>query len=100
MRISNFIRSEVAASNMTTLPQEIDASGIPSLRTYLNSVLENGLAEHVKVKWGKSERYITDIGGKKYPYKGGRDVNKNLGQKIIALYVGMTDESSNKNKYE
>ena len=43
---------------MTSIPQEFDASRIPSLRPYLNSLLENGLAEHVNVKWGKGERYV------------------------------------------
>ena len=68
-----------AASNMTTLPQEFDDSGIPSLRPYLNSLLENGLAEHVKVKWGKSERYVIIIEGKTYQYSGGHNINKHLG---------------------
>ena len=49
---------------MTSLPKEFDASGIPSLRPYLNSLLENGLAEHVKVTWGKSELYVIIIDGK------------------------------------
>ena len=91
--------SEVAASNMTILPQEFDASGIPSLLSCLNSLLENGAAQHVKVKWGKSERYVINIDGKRYAYKGGHDNNKNLGKKIRALHISMSDKSSNKNKY-
>ena len=67
VRISNFIISEVAASNMTILPQEFDASGIPSLLPYLNSSFADGLAEHVKVEWAKGERYVIIIEGKKYP---------------------------------
>ena len=70
---------------MTNLPQEFDASGIPSLRPYLSYFLENGAAERVKLKWGKSERYVMFIEGNKYPYKGGHDINKHLGKKIIAL---------------
>ena len=81
---------------MTILLQEFDDPGVPSLWPYLNSVLENGLAEHVKVKWGKSERYVIIIEGKRYQYKGGHGNNKNVGKKIIALYISMSDKSSNK----
>ena len=80
----------MAASNVTILPQEFDASGIPSLRPYLNYFLENGAAQHVKVKWGKSERYVIIIGGKKFQYEGGHDVNKNLKKKIVSLYISMS----------
>ena len=55
---------------MTSVPQEFDGSGIPPLRSCLNSLLENGMAEHVKVKWGKSERYVIIIEGKKVPIFG------------------------------
>ena len=75
---------------MTSLPQELDASGIPSLRPYLNSSFENWLVEHVK--WGKTERYVIIIDGKRLQYKVGHDINKNLGKKIIAVYI-------NENKY-
>ena len=78
---------EVAASNMTDPPQEFDASGIPSLRPYLNSLIENGLAEEIKVKGGKGERYVIMIEGKKYQYKGGHDINKHLGRMILAIYI-------------
>ena len=71
---------------MTSLPQEFDASGIPSLRPYWDSLLENGLAGHVKVKWGKSERYVIIIEGKKFQYKGGDDINKTLRRNNVALY--------------
>ena len=90
---NNIIISEVAASNMTSLPQELDDSGNPSLLSRLNYLLENGAAEHVKVKWGKSERYVIMIKGKKYQYKGGNN-NKTLKIKIqdidIYKYVGRT----------
>ena len=46
--------------------QEFDASGLPALRPYLDYLLEHGAAEHVKVKLGKSERYVVIIGGKKF----------------------------------
>jgi len=81
----------MAASDMTDPPQEFDASGIPSLRPYLNSLIENGLAEHVKVKWGKSERDVIIIEGKKYQYKGGDDI-KNLGKKIVAIYISVSNK--------
>ena len=77
---NNIIISEAATSNMIDPPQEFDASGIPSVRPYLNYLLENGAAEHVKVKWGNGERYVTMIEGKKYTYKGGHDINKNRGK--------------------
>ena len=77
-------------------PQEFDASGISSVRPYFHYLLENGAAEHVKVKWGKSERYVIIIGNKKYQFKGGHDTNKNLGKKIIALYISVSDKGSNK----
>ena len=51
---------------MMILPQEFDAPGIPSLRPHLNSLLENGAAQHFKVKWGKSERYVIIIEGKQF----------------------------------
>ena len=44
--------------------QEFDASGIPSLRPYSNYLLQHGAAEHVKVKWGKGERYVIIVEGK------------------------------------
>ena len=68
---------------MTILPQEFDASGIPSLRPYLNSLLKKWLAEQVKVKWGKSERYVIIIGGKTYPYKGGTILTKTSERKLL-----------------
>ena len=53
------------------------------------------MAEHVKIKCGKGERYVIITEGRKLQYKGGGDINKNLGKKIIALY-NMSDKSSNK----
>ena len=49
---------------MTRLPQELDDSGNPSLLSRLNYLLENGAAQHVKVQWGRSERYVIIIKGK------------------------------------
>ena len=46
---------------MTMIQQEFRADGLPSLRPYLQYLLDNGLAEHVKVKWGKSERWVIKI---------------------------------------
>jgi len=79
--------SEVAASYMT----------IPSMKPYLDYLLDNGAAEHVKVKWGKGYRWVVIIGGKKYTYKGGHDINKNLKKKIVPLYISMSDKSLNNN---
>ena len=53
----------------------------------------------MQVKWGRSERYVIIIEGKKFLYKGGHDINKNLGKKIVALSISMSDKGSNKNKY-
>ena len=39
------------------------------------------------------------INGKKYPYKGGRQISKNLWKKIVSVYKGMSAKSSNQNKY-
>ena len=84
---NNSIISEVAASNLIDPPQEFDASGSPSLRPYVNSWIENGLVEQVKVKLGKSERDVIMIDGKKYPYKGGHDINTNLGKKLVSIFI-------------
>ena len=70
---------------MTILPQEFDASGIPSLRQYLNSLLEIGSVDHVKVTWGKSERYVIIIESKKFQYKVGHDINTNH-RKYCTIY--------------
>ena len=37
----------------TMLQQEFDASGLPSLKPYLNYLIDRGHAEHIKVKRGK-----------------------------------------------
>ena len=51
----------------------------------------------MKVKGSKSERHVIIIGGKKDAYNGGHDINKNLGKKLSALYMSMSDKGSNKN---
>ena len=79
--------SEVAASYMT----------MPSMKPYLDYLLENEAAEHVKVRWGKGYRWVVIIGGKKYLYKGGHDINKNLKKKIVQLYISMSSKVQNKN---
>ena len=73
---SGSIILEAATSDMIDPPQEFDASGIPSVRPYLTYLLENGAAEHVKVKWGNGERYVITVDGKKYQYSGGHDISK------------------------
>ena len=54
----------MAASNMAEIQQEFNASGIQPLRPYLHILLANAVAEHVQVKWGKSDRWVLKIGGK------------------------------------
>ena len=65
---------------MTNLPHEFDASGIPSLRPDLNYLLENGAAQHVKFKRGKSERYVIIIDGK--------NINIRVGTALIKILEG------------
>ena len=81
---------------MTMIKQEFRADGLPSLRPYLQYLLDNGAAEHVKVKWGNSYRWVIKIGGKKYPYKGGDEFNNSLKKKIVSLYIEMEDNILNK----
>ena len=83
---------------MTSLPQELDGSGNLSLPSCLNYVLENGAAQHVKGKWGKSERYVVIIKVKKYVYTGGNTFNKTLENRIKALCISMSKKTLNKNK--
>ena len=71
----------------------------PSLKPYLNYLLDNGAAEQVNVKWGKGHRNVIIIGGKKYQYKGGDEFNKNLKKKITSLYISMSEKSSKKHKF-
>ena len=80
---------------MTMIKQEFDASGLPSLRPYLNYLLDNGVAEHVQVKWGRGYRWVIKIGGNTYSYKGGHEINKNLKKKIVSLYIERENKSLN-----
>ncbi|MCR9066870.1 MAG: hypothetical protein NXI00_23060 [Cytophagales bacterium] len=66
------------------LQQEFDASGLPSLRPYLNYLIDRGQAEHVQVKWGTGYRWVIKIGGKTYPYKGGHEINNSLKKKNVS----------------
>lgn len=70
---------------------------IPSMKQCLDYLLENGAAKHEKVKWGKSEHWVIIIGGKKYQYKGGNNINKNLKKKIVPLYISMSSKPSKQN---
>ena len=81
---------------MAMIKQTFDASGLPSMKPYLDYLLENRAAEHVKVRWGKGYRWVIKIGGKNYQYKGGDEINKNLKKKIVSLYISMS-QSSNQN---
>ena len=62
---------------MAMIQQEFRADGLPSLIPYLQYIIDNGLSEHVQVKWGKSYRWAINIGGKQYQYKGGDELSKN-----------------------
>ena len=77
----------MAASNMTMIHQEYTKDGHPSMRPYLNYLLDNEAAKHVKVKWGKGERWVILIGGKRYQYKSGQDINTILKKTITSLYI-------------
>ena len=50
---------------MATIKQEFDSSGIPSMKPYLDYLLDNGAATHETVKWGSSERWVIIMGGVK-----------------------------------
>ena len=80
------------------LQQEFDAWGLPSLRPYLNYLIDNGVAEHKLVKWGKGQRWAVIIGGKKYQYSGGCAMSKQMKNKIVSIYIGMTESSKQKTK--
>ena len=51
--------------------------------------------KNVTVRWGQSYRKVIFIEGKKYHYKGGHDINKNLKNKIVPLYISMSEKASN-----
>ena len=83
---------------MALLQQEFTKDGIPSMKPHLDYLIQHGHADHVQVKWGKGHRWVIIIEGKKYPYKGGYDINKNLKKKITSLYISMSTNTQNKNK--
>ncbi len=66
---------------------------IQEVKDNLDDLLANGVAKHVKVKWGKGHRYVIIIGGKRYQYKGGLKFNKKLISVILSLYIDMPDKS-------
>ncbi len=66
---------------------------LEQVKDKLDELLENGLAKHVNVKWGKGHRNVIIIGGKKYQYKGGLKFNKKLISVILSLYIDMPDKS-------
>ncbi len=73
------------------------ADGTLSLKPYLDYLLDIGAVEHVQVKWGKSYRWVIKIGGKKYLYRGGHEINNSLKKKIVSLYTSMENISSSSN---
>ena len=70
---------------------------MPSMKPYSDYLLENGAAKHVTVRWGQSYRKVIFIGGKRYQYKGGDNINKNLKKEIVALYISMSSKPSKQN---
>ena len=79
------------------IKQERNSSGLPSMKPYLDYLLEKGATKHVTVRWGQSYRKVIFIEGKKYQYKGGHDINKNLKNKSAALYISMSSKPSKQN---
>ena len=77
------------ASNMTTLKPEYDDWGIPTMKPYLAYLIQIGAVNHLKVKWGKGDRWAIQIGDKKCAYNWGNDINKNLRNKNVALHIRM-----------
>ena len=77
----------MAASNMA----------MPGMKPYLDYLLENGAAKHVTVRWGQSYRKVIIIGGKQYQYKGGDNINRNLENTIVPLYISMSSKPSKQN---
>ena len=69
-----------------------------SIKSYLNYLLQNDATKQEHVKWGNGYRNVVIIEGNKYQYKGGDTFNKNLENKIVSLYISMSNKSSNKNK--
>ena len=80
------------------LRQEFTKDGLPSMRPYLQYLLDRDIVKHDKIKWGKTERQVIITGGKKYQYKGGDEINKNLKKKIVSLYIDMFESSNRKSK--
>ena len=70
---------------------------MPSMKPYLDYLLRNGAATHVTVRWGQSYRKGIFIGGKRYQYKGGDNIHKNLKKEIVALYISMSSKPSKQN---
>ena len=73
------------------------SSGAPTPEQVLKSLLDAGEVSQVNVKWGKGYRDVIIVGSKKYQYKKGGTVNKILRNKIIPLYISMSDKSLNNN---
>jgi hypothetical protein len=58
--------------------------------------VQNGLARAVIIPWGKGERKVIIIGGKKYQYNG-KSISKTLENKVSSWYILMAATSSNQN---
>ena len=71
------------------------SSGAATPEQVLKSLLDAGEVSQANVKWGKGYRDVIIVGSKKYQYKKGGTVNKILRNKIIPLYISMSDKSLN-----
>ena len=75
---------------MTMIQQEFRADGLPSLKPYLNYLIDHGAAEQVNVKWGKGHRNVIVImssllGVNTCQYTGGNEFNNRLNKTVVSL---------------
>ena len=68
----------------------------PSVQNALDYLLAYGEAVQATVPWGKGYRNVIITQGKKYQYKLNKNINKNLRNKIVPLYIRLTMSSNKK----
>jgi hypothetical protein len=61
----------------------------------LTELINKDILKHVKMPWGKSERYGFIVNDKRHQYNG-KTINKNLENIINALYIDMSGKRLNK----
>lgn len=74
------------------------ADGMLSLKPYIDYLLDDGAATHVKHMWGKRDRYVISIGGKTNLYTSCHEIKNSLNNKRVSCYIDMEDNSFNKNQ--